>query len=301
MKRRNYLLGILVFAIIAGSLYGGIFYEGNEYTESMMPYNYSGQTETFVVVSGTIDNYSSSKMSVFEINGVSMLGATTLPPPVDEKKYFIRLIGQNRNGSVSITGTNDWSAGDPGSGVDTTAITVPFSKAGVGRYYFYTADSIGRVVSSDMDTLTINDVDYTNQTVETLPERIDGQYYIYYSASNISASLDIEAPTADADVITYNGNDYSRVTMPDTLDGRPAVYIFVEGVVDHVSSNDMNTLEINGVDYTNTYSTTMPPAEDGKYFIYYNPKNWKSHFEIDGTNGSGELVLNIKVLLEGAL
>ena len=301
MKQRNYLLGILVFAIIAGSLYGGIFYEGNEYTETMMPYDYSGTTETFVVVSGTIDNYSSDKMSVFEINGVNMLSATTLPSPVDEKKYFIRLIGQNRNGSVSITGTNDWSTGGGGNEVDTSAINVPFSKTGVGRYYFYTADSIGRIVSSDMDTLTINDVDYTNQTVETLPERIDGQYYIYYSASSISASMDIEAPAADANVITYNGNDYTRVAMPYSLDGGSAAYIFVEGIVDYVNSNDMNTLEINGVDYTNTYSTTMPAAVDGKYFIYYNPKNWKSHFEIDGTNGSGELVLNIKVLLEGAL
>ncbi len=121
MKRRNYLAGILVFAILAGSLYGSIFYEGNEYTETNMPYSYRGNTEYYIVVSGTVSSYSSDALDIFEINGVNMNNASELPPPEDGRKYFIHFKGKRGNSTFNIDGVNDWS--QPSMTVSPTTLT----------------------------------------------------------------------------------------------------------------------------------------------------------------------------------
>jgi hypothetical protein len=79
MRRAKRLFFIFAMSMMSMSLYAAIIYNGQSYTETNMPYSYSGSSETFIVVSGTIDNYSSNRMSVFEINGVDMNSASSLP------------------------------------------------------------------------------------------------------------------------------------------------------------------------------------------------------------------------------
>jgi hypothetical protein len=109
MRKTKRLFFIIAMSMMSMSLYAAIIYNGQAYTETNMPYSYNGTTEAFIVVSGTIDNFSSNRMSIFEINGVDMNITSSLPAPVDGKKYFIRLKGRNKNASASITGTNDWT------------------------------------------------------------------------------------------------------------------------------------------------------------------------------------------------
>jgi hypothetical protein len=46
----------------------------------------------------------------------------------------------------------------------------------------------------------------------------------------------------------------------------------------------MDAVQINGVDYTNTWSNTMPAKQDGGYYIYYLGSHSWSHFEAAALN-----------------
>ncbi|MDZ7795852.1 MAG: hypothetical protein U5N56_01900 [Candidatus Marinimicrobia bacterium] len=95
------------------------------------------------------------------------------------------------------------------------------------------------------------------------------------------ATVSVEIPT----VINWNGNDYTVIQMPYAQTGGGTAYLVVSGTVSSVDSDKMNSLTINGVDYTDQYSTVMPEPVDGKkYFIIYDGKNPQSSFNIEGTN-----------------
>jgi len=89
MRKIKNIPVLILLSLFAVSAYAGILYNGNEYTETMMPYSQSGTTEYRIVVSGTISSYNDSRMTTFEINGVNMLSSSTLPATEDGMKYFI--------------------------------------------------------------------------------------------------------------------------------------------------------------------------------------------------------------------
>jgi DUF1680 family protein len=60
---------------------------------------------------------------------------------------------------------------------------VPMAQDGTGEYCWFTTDNIGYVNSWNMNTVRINGVDYTNIWSNTMPDKQDGGYYIYYSGS----------------------------------------------------------------------------------------------------------------------
>jgi glucuronoarabinoxylan endo-1,4-beta-xylanase len=55
------------------------------------------------------------------------------------------------------------------------------------------------------------------------------------------------------------------------------------GAVNSVNSWNMQLVEINGVSYTNRWSSSLPPRINGKYYIHYVGSFPWSHFEINGT------------------
>ncbi|MCA1745987.1 MAG: T9SS type A sorting domain-containing protein, partial [Bacteroidales bacterium] len=59
-------------------------------------------------------------------------------------------------------------------------IALPFSFDGVGEYCWVSDQTIAFVNSWNMELLEINGVDYTNKWSNTLPEPIDGKYFIRY-------------------------------------------------------------------------------------------------------------------------
>jgi hypothetical protein len=270
--KRHALKTILIcfFVLLNGMLYAGIVYEGNEYTERDMPFAIDGKGPFYYVVSGTVNSVNMWSITTVTINGMPFTGwASTMPEPVDGKKYFIYYLGKQK-GHFEIDGSNDWSSPDPN---DTTAITLPFSKIGAGRFTFSTDQKIASVSSSNMDTLLINEVDYTNETSSSLPAKIDGNYYIYYSASSENAGLQIE-----------KGLDTAAITMPYSYSGAGEFYLKTNGTITSIGSNSTESVTINGTNYTNMWSSSMPERIDGYYYIYYRASLSWAALTIEGDN-----------------
>lgn len=239
-----------------------ISYGGNDYSVEMMPYSYKGNTEYFIVVSGTIASYSGNALNIFEINGVNMNNASVLPDPLDGLKYFIHFKGSRGNSTFNIDGINDWSSDDPPAPVDTVSIDLPYTVSGAGEYYYVTDDALDSVSSSGMDELRINDVNVKNMNTSTIPEAINGQYYIYYKATSSLAAASFYLP----EPVDY---DTLAVNVPYSYSGSGRYYFSTGEELYSVSSSDMDTLLINEVDYTNVRTTDLPPSINGTYYIYY--------------------------------
>lgn len=76
------------------------------------------------------------------------------------------------------------------------------------------------------------------------------------------------------------------ISIPFSQDGI-GEYCFVTSTeIAYVNSWNMETLEINGVDYTNKWSNELPQAIDGQWFIYYKGNYSWSHFEAPGTKSA---------------
>jgi hypothetical protein len=73
-------------------------------------------------------------------------------------------------------------------------------------------------------------------------------------------------------------------TLPIDHDGSGEYCWEVSGTINHVNSWCMNSVYINGVDYTNKYSSSMPDKINGKYYIYVNGSEAWSHLTVDGSD-----------------
>jgi hypothetical protein len=76
----------------------------------------------------------------------------------------------------------------PGSGSgeycsNPTPISLPFSQDGAGSYCWVTSGDISNMNSWNTSKVEVNGVDFTNQWTADLPDRIDGNYFIYYEGS----------------------------------------------------------------------------------------------------------------------
>jgi len=78
---------------------------------------------------------------------------------------------------VTVSGNNGIPCANP------IAVSVPFSHDGEGAFCFVTSDDIAYVNSWNMDIVEINGVDYTNAWSNSMPEKINGTYAIYYDGA----------------------------------------------------------------------------------------------------------------------
>ena len=76
--------------------------------------------------------------------------------------------------------------------------------------------------------------------------------------------------------------------LPLVIDGAGEFCRVTSGSITNVNSWNMERVEINGVDYTNTWSDQMPDRIDGNYYIYYVGKYDWSHLEVNGSGGSSD-------------
>ena len=254
--------------------------------------------EPFFPTAGTINEINSWSLDTLLINGVDYTNSWSdvMPERVDGL-YYIYYRSDVTYGHLEIDGNNTVVLPE----ADTVSVSLPFSFDGVGHHIFMTTDEIESISSWETDSVSVNGLDISNQTRTTMPEKIGGKYYIYYKGSQGGSHLEIAKYEPYPDVVSYNGQNYNKVTMPFTASGSTSQYVYVYGSVSNFYSSGVNLLEINGVNYTNQSSTVMPASVDGKYFIKYIPKNRNSYFEINGTGIEPVYVLNIKVFLESAI
>ncbi|HEY1201997.1 MAG TPA: Ig-like domain-containing protein, partial [Niastella sp.] len=82
------------------------------------------------------------------------------------------------------------------------------------------------------------------------------------------------------------GDCSSPVTasLPFTKEGAGEFCYVITGNISYVNSWNMSLVQINGVDYTNKWSNSMPARVNGNYYVRYVGQFAWSHFEATGTN-----------------
>lgn len=199
----NKPLLILILLLFISSLFAVINYSGNDYTENMLPITETGATTTYFVAMGTglsltSNTTSNSNTTTFTINGTDYKNAGNVSIPASgDDRYYIIYVGKNSPPGYTLTGTNDWTTQTH------TPITLPYTQTGTTSAFYETSTSarVDSIVSSGLDLLLINNSDYTNQTVTTLPAKQDNKYYIYYgSPASGTPSLEVTPYTPQLNI-----------------------------------------------------------------------------------------------------
>ncbi|QRM90408.1 DUF5011 domain-containing protein [Lacinutrix sp. WUR7] len=205
----------------------------------------------------------------------------------------------------SITGNKNviWNADTycqpcpaPNDGADCSdpaEIPVPFVFEGVGEFCWETSGVINFVNSWELQFLEINGVSYLNQYSTTMPARIDGKYYIHYISNVPWGHFEINGFEDPGDT-GLSCNDPIEIQVPYSFNGTDEYCWETYDDIDIVNSWSLVSLEINGVDFTNQYSTNLPPKINGKYMIHYVSEVSWGHVELRN-NASGRIDISFDV------
>jgi endoglucanase len=100
---------------------------------------------------------------------------------------------------------------------------------------------------------------------------------------------------------TGNCNSPATVSLPFTKEGTGEFCYVTSGNISYVNSWNMSLVQINGVDYTNKWSNSMPARVNGNYYIHYVGQYPWSHFEAAGANSlAGRLITESLAKEKGA-
>lgn len=191
------------------------------------------------------------------------------------------------SGNVAIIATTA-----DGSFKDTSTIYV--STVVVPKQYTLTTAVTG------VGTISPASGTYTEGTVLTLTAT-PGSGYIF---SNWSGSI---TDTLNPVTVTVNGNlsiianfkqeanqgncaNPTIISLPFTKEGTGEFCYVITGNITYINSWNLSKLEINGVDFTNTWSNNMPARVNGNYYVHYiGAYDW-SHFEVTGTQAAATVI-----------
>jgi len=198
-----------------------------------------------------------------------------------------------------------------------TAKSLPFSYDGSGENCWSFSSTPEYINSWNLETLEVNGVDFTNSycSAGNLPDKVDGKYYVYYvgnhSWSHFEAAGATETTTTTAEMTTTTAetttttaetttttaettttttaaagctcdagcDSRTTISIPFTQDGEGEYCWETSSLGDYINSWNLDKLEVNDVDYTNSWSNSFPDKIDGKYYIYYKGSYPWSHFE----------------------
>ncbi len=108
-----------------------------------------------------------------------------------------------------------------------TTVSIPFAQNGAGDYCFSTSQSIAHINSWNMDLVEVNGVDFTNAYSSSLPNPIDGKYYIYYRGSypwSHFEAVNTKSTNAVNNTIALYPNPFSKsvsidIIQPEKVEG----------------------------------------------------------------------------------
>lgn len=78
--------------------------------------------------------------------------------------------------------------------------------------------------------------------------------------------------------------DPAPVSLPFVQNGAGTYCFVTDGNINIINSWNLNVLEVNGLDITNSWTNNPPPRINGQYYIYYESNVAWAHLEIDGTD-----------------
>lgn len=81
------------------------------------------------------------------------------------------------------------------------------------------------------------------------------------------------------------------VALPFQKEGAGEYCYVISGNISYINSWNLSLLEINGVNYTNTWSNSLPARVNGNYYVHYVGLYSWSHFEAAGTESSAKQTL----------
>ncbi|GAA5024998.1 hypothetical protein GCM10011506_09110 [Marivirga lumbricoides] len=123
-----------------------------------------------------------------------------------------------------------------------------------------------------------------------------GNYAVTYTnncGTNSQETISIEVNGAGG-----GGNETCQnptsVSVPFTKEGVDEACFETSGNISFVNSWSVDLLEINGVDFTNKWSNSMPAKIDGKYYIRYSSTVGWGHFEMSGSSNNTTSAIETK-------
>lgn len=162
-----------------------------------------------------------------------------------------------------------------------TAITLDYTYDGAGEYCWVTDGNIDHINSWNLEELEVNGVAYTNQWSTVMPPRIDGKYFFHYRSNVPWGHFEVYGTQPSGNNVCANP---VSVNINFTKDGVGTHCYVTTDNIDFVNSWNMDKIEINGVDYTNQYSNSLPAKINGAYEIYYETQYPWGHFEAKSYN-----------------
>jgi endoglucanase len=119
-----------------------------------------------------------------------------------------------------------------------------------------------------------------------------------YSSGSYSASVTVSdgeyADVATIDIVVEpSGSTICdspvTISVPFLQDGAGEYCWVTSDDIAHINSWNMDLVEINGTDYTNEWSDSLPSRQNGYYYIRYSASYSWSHMEISGTKSTDEI------------
>ncbi|MDA3890131.1 MAG: glycosyl hydrolase family 8 [Salinivirgaceae bacterium] len=210
-------------------------------------------TETFTVVVGSVVTYTlttdvngSGSIVLNPAGGVYNAGvAVTATAIAQTGWHFVNWSGDASgtndevdlimNSNLSITANFELNGNDPCD--NPTPVTVTFEHTGSGQYCWVTSDDISYVNSWNVSTLEINGVDFANNWANSLPAKINGNYYISFDGSVGWSHFEAVGSGKSASVATSNQVEQAFANVrvyPNPLADQELV---IEGADNFVNSN----------------------------------------------------------------
>ena len=225
-------------------------------------------------IAGTNDSYNAA--SVYAINDgstgiihesdITFTGNSfTYTLPALSAYHFIIKQG---GAIVPVTGISISPATASVNQFETTQLSAVFSPGNAtnkGASWSSSDNSIATVSSAGMVT------GISAGTVTITATSNDGGYV----ASSMVTVMPFEPPCSNP----------VSTALPLTIDGAGEYCFATSGNINYVNSWGADQIEINGVDFTNTYATNMPDRIYGNYYIHYKSSVSWAHIEIDGSGG----------------
>jgi hypothetical protein len=233
-----------------------------------------------------------------QINETQQITATVIPANATNKNVSWRssaptiatvnstgLVTALAQGSATITATTADGGFTASSAIFVSNIVVP-------RQYTITT----AVTGSGSITLNPAGGTYAEGTAVTITATPATGYQFSNWSGGISGTTDPVSVTMNANISvtanftpTTNPGDCNNpvtVSLPFTKDGAGEFCYVTSGNISYVNSWNMSLVEINGVDFTNKWSNSMPARVNGNYYIRYIGQFPWSHFEATGTNAA---------------
>lgn len=155
-----------------------------------------------------------------------------------------------------------------------TAAPAPTNATGVTVSWQSSNPAVATVNASGLVSAVANG----SATITATVTAANGSYSANSTVSVSGIGSNAGAPAGCANAIA--------TSLPLTIDGAKDVCYVTSGTVNFVNSWNMQTVQINGTNYANVWSNTLPVRINGNlYFRYVGQFPW-SHLEVSGSGGS---------------